>query len=122
MCGITGFFEKDGRYSTDVFWNMCNQLKHRGPDSGDDWVDPESGIALGHRRLAVIDLSPTGAQPMVSPCDRYILVYNGEIYNALKLSKAMADAEEDIHWRGHSDTEILLAAISPGASTPPLLD
>jgi len=91
---------------------MCHQLKHRGPDSGNVWVDNESGIALGHRRLAVIDLSPAGSQPMVSPCNRFILVYNGEIYNAIELLKALDEAEKVVHWRGHSDTEILLAAIS----------
>ena len=88
---------------------MANQLIHRGPDDSGVWVDCNAGIALGHRRLSVIDLSPHGHQPMHSVCRRYSLVFNGEIYNFLQLRHELQDLGHV--FKGHSDTEVLLAAV-----------
>lgn len=84
---------------------MVAVIQHRGPDEVGVWTDAEASIALGHRRLAIIDLSPAGHQPMISPSRRYVLVFNGEIYNHLALRQALPS----VSWRGHSDTETLLA-------------
>jgi asparagine synthase (glutamine-hydrolysing) len=88
---------------------MAATLAHRGPDDADLWIDPDAGLALGHRRLSIIDLSAAGRQPMVSACGRYVITYNGEIYNFRTLR---AELEQQGHtFRGHSDTEVLLAAL-----------
>lgn len=84
---------------------MVAIIQHRGPDGDGVWTDGEAGVALGHRRLAIIDLSPAGHQPMISPSGRYVLVFNGEIYNHLALRQALPG----VSWCGHSDTETLLA-------------
>jgi asparagine synthase (glutamine-hydrolysing) len=95
---------------------MSVALHHRGPDDAGVWVAGESGIALGHRRLAIQDLSPAGHQPMVSASGRFVIAFNGEIYNHLELraelSSCQPGASNAIDWRGHSDTETLLAAIA----------
>jgi asparagine synthase (glutamine-hydrolysing) len=89
---------------------MADQLVHRGPDDSGVWVDAEAGIALGFRRLAIVDLSPTGHQPMTSSSGRYVMVFNGEVYNFGELRK---DLESRGHgFRGHSDTEVMLEAVS----------
>src|SRR5213592_2441815 len=89
---------------------MANALKHRGPDDAGAWLDPAAGVALGHRRLSVVDLSPLGHQPMQSPTGRYVITFNGEIYNFRALR---GDLEKRGHaFRGHSDTEVMLAAIT----------
>jgi asparagine synthase (glutamine-hydrolysing) len=90
---------------------MAEALTHRGPDDGGFWVDGEIGIALAHRRLSILDLSPAGHQPMMSPCGRYVLTYNGEIYNHEELRKELTAAGGAFDWQGHSDTETLLAAL-----------
>lgn len=90
---------------------MTSTLAHRGPDDSGFWLDREAGIALGHRRLAILDLSPEGHQPMASSSGRYSMVFNGEIYNHHELRKRLA-LEGYTHWRGTSDTETLLAAFS----------
>ncbi|EIJ36607.1 asparagine synthase (glutamine-hydrolyzing) [Thiothrix nivea] len=90
---------------------MTSTLAHRGPDDSGLWIDREAGIALGHRRLAILDLSPEGHQPMASASGRYTLIFNGEIYNHQELRKRLA-REGYTHWRGTSDTETLLAAFS----------
>ncbi len=91
---------------------MTAVLRHRGPDDGGVWIDAEVGVGLGHRRLSVVDLSPQGRQPMHSSCDRYVTVFNGEIYNFRKIRKELEDSDAAPSWRGHSDTEVMLAAIS----------
>jgi len=107
MCGLTGFWQA-GNFSASVAFSvaeqMADRIAHRGPDDAGVWVDENSGIALAHRRLSIVDLSPAGHQPMISGSGRYILVFNGEIYNHLDLRAAL-----EKHWRGHSDTETLLA-------------
>jgi asparagine synthase (glutamine-hydrolysing) len=115
MCGIVGLLELQGTgradsLSADVD-RMAHRLSHRGPDDHGVWCDQPHGIALGHRRLSIVDLSAAGHQPMFSADDRYAIVYNGEIYNYQEL-RAELERAERIEWKGHSDTEILLAAIS----------
>jgi asparagine synthase (glutamine-hydrolysing) len=108
MCGIAGLLAAPGRTeaaSEDALVRMRDALAHRGPDDAGAWIDAEQGIALGHRRLAVVDLSAAGHQPMVSHCGRYVAVYNGEIYNHIELRGELGP----LPWRGHSDTETLLA-------------
>ena len=85
---------------------MTDTLVHRGPDAGDVWLDPEAGLALGHRRLSIIDLSPAGAQPMVSSCGRFVISYNGEVYNADELRSELEAAGR--RFRGYSDTEAIV--------------
>jgi len=89
---------------------MADQLVHRGPDDSGQWFDPDVGIAIGHRRLSIVDLSEQGHQPMISQYGRYVIAFNGEIYNFNKLRKELACCH-GISWRGSSDTEVLLAGI-----------
>jgi asparagine synthase (glutamine-hydrolysing) len=109
MCGITGIFGAGYSESElqERIRRMTATLVHRGPDSDGILVRGNEGIALGHRRLAIQDLSAAGAQPMSSPSGRYVTVFNGEIYNVPELKAKLAGA---VPWRGHSDTEVLLAA------------
>ena len=83
MCGFTGYFSGQwpGEQALPRLARMTATLTHRGPDSDGHWLDADAGIALGHRRLAIVDLSPAGAQPMQSPSGRYVIAFNGEIYN-----------------------------------------
>lgn len=110
MCGITGYWGREAP-STNVLELMANRIASRGPDDSGLWIDMEQGLALAHRRLSILDLSPAGHQPMLSPCQRYVLVYNGEIYNHLDIRSELEAAGAAFNWRGHSDTETLLAAI-----------
>jgi asparagine synthase (glutamine-hydrolysing) len=89
---------------------MTASLEHRGPDDSGVWLDGESGIAIGHRRLSVLELSPAGDQPMLSVSGRYVVAFNGEIYNHLELRSELESGGARLKWRGHSDTETLLAA------------
>ena len=135
MCGISGCICSVSGL-TEVAKNMATTLGHRGPDDEGIWIDEVEGVALSHRRLSILDLSPTGHQPMISRCGRYVIVFNGEIYNHLDLrcdlekvdivsENSSAGTEDDMNpppqnlqqmvrgrWRGHSDTETLLAAIA----------
>jgi asparagine synthase (glutamine-hydrolysing) len=90
---------------------MAARLHHRGPDDAGAWTDPATGVALAHRRLSVIDLSPAGHQPMLSASGRYVMVFNGEIYNHEDLRMELEKSAGALAWRGHSDTESLLAGV-----------
>lgn len=112
MCGITGFLQPAG-FALDTAQSqarqMANAIRYRGPDDAGVWADGAAGVALAHRRLAIVDLSPAGHQPMASASGRYQLVFNGEIYNHLALRKELTSRGGALRWRGHSDTETLLA-------------
>ncbi len=151
MCGITGFIESGSCNQSleKIVRAMSDVLLHRGPDDGGAWVDESSGIAVAHRRLSILDLSPAGHQPMHSVCGRYVIVFNGEIYNHLEIRQqlekenlqfavcsplgesllpddnspsrqlavsrdqsSITSSQSQFNWRGHSDTETLLAAFS----------
>ena len=122
MCGITGFWEVPFRPKGELnefARGMANAIAHRGPDDSGAWSDPQAGIALGHRRLSIIDLSSAGHQPMKSSSGRFVIAFNGEIYNHLELRAELDNslkprdlnrvAGTTLKWRGHSDTETLLA-------------
>jgi asparagine synthase (glutamine-hydrolysing) len=128
MCGIAGLIATQSAIEMRrLAQKMADTLVHRGPDDADVWVDEAAGIALAHRRLAILDLSPAGHQPMTSACGRYVVVFNGEIYNHLELRRELekrlpVKSHHDLinpllqldtpKWRGHSDTETLLAAVA----------
>jgi len=105
MCGLAGFISFESSNLKDSLIRMINTLAHRGPDDQDIWL--EAGVGLAHRRLSILDLSPDGRQPMLSPSGRYVIVYNGEVYNFKDIRSQLSG----IAWRGHSDTEVILAAI-----------
>ena len=112
MCGFAGFFRHGGIDATQarsIVDAMTQTLAHRGPDDSGTWIEATAGVALGHRRLAIIDLSAHGHQPMRSACGRFTIAFNGEIYNFKQLR---AELEPRGHqFRGHSDTEVMLAAL-----------
>lgn len=114
MCGIAGFFSAAplAPDAAIVARTMGDQLRHRGPDGRGEWLDPQAGIALSHRRLAVVDLSPAGAQPMESADGRWVICFNGEVYNHQELRRRLLNEGHTEGWRGHSDTEVLLAGIT----------
>ena len=112
MCGIAGLVDSRCAYSAEDLARtaeaMAAPLRHRGPDDAGVWADPAAGVALAHRRLAILDLSPAGHQPMASSCDRWVLTYNGEIYNHAELRDELSASGRT--FRGHSDTEVLVEA------------
>lgn len=118
MCGLCGFVIVDRRRAAkdedsagameDRVRRMAGAIAHRGPDAEGAWVDAEAGVALGHRRLSIVDLSPAGAQPMLSADRRWAIAYNGEIYNFQELRGELEAAGH--RFRGHSDTEVLIEA------------
>jgi len=113
VCGIAGWFDPRGfpePQARATLTAMTDTLVHRGPDDAGTWVDGPAGIALGFRRLAILDLTPTGHQPMVSASGRFAIVFNGEIYNFRQLRRELEGLGHA--FRGHSDTEVLLAAVS----------
>jgi asparagine synthase (glutamine-hydrolysing) len=123
VCGIAGFFDASRKHGSDLtglLHRMTDPIAHRGPDDRGAWVDADAGMALGHRRLSILDLSPQGHQPMASASGRYLIAFNGEIYNyrALRAELEVPSAGEPgsargvggCSWRGHSDTEVMLAA------------
>jgi asparagine synthase (glutamine-hydrolysing) len=114
MCGIAGILRPPGRDDacalSEAAARMAGTLDHRGPDDGGTWSDPVAGVALGFRRLAIVDLSPLGHQPMESDSGRYVIVFNGEIYNFGDLRKKL-EREGGGGFRGRSDTEVLLRAV-----------
>jgi asparagine synthase (glutamine-hydrolysing) len=112
MCGIAGFLAPSNARREDEMMAIANAmadaLQHRGPDSSGAWVCPKQGLALAHRRLSIIDLSVNGSQPMQSAHGRYVVVFNGEIYNHRKLKSDLVSRGQT--FRGSSDTEVILAA------------
>ncbi|MFM6151945.1 MAG: asparagine synthetase B family protein, partial [Sphaerospermopsis kisseleviana] len=110
MCGITGYWSEaiNVEEMETIARRMSATLYYRGPDDGGTWVDANAGLALGHRRLAIVDLSPEGHQPMESANGRYVLVFNGEIYNFSSLRQQLLILGHS--FRSHSDTEVMLAA------------
>ncbi len=114
MCGIAGFFGREplpAEAASAIARGMADAVAHRGPDDGGVWLDVEAGAALAYRRLAVVDPSPAGRQPMRSESGRRVIVFNGEVYNHRELRRRLDAHRPAISWRGHSDTETLLAAI-----------
>ncbi|MGH8125946.1 MAG: asparagine synthase (glutamine-hydrolyzing) [Rhodanobacteraceae bacterium] len=113
MCGIAGFWDGTHRMGAErsalTLRRMTRAIRHRGPDDEGFFQDCAAGIALGHRRLSVIDLSPQGHQPMVSASGRFVMIYNGEVYNHRILRRELAGL--GAAFRGHSDSEVILAAI-----------
>ena len=119
MCGIAGLWrDPEAAQSPGLHTSvaaMAAALRHRGPDDSGVWTDPAAGVALGHQRLAIVDLSPAGHQPMLSAGGRYVIAFNGEIYNHRDLRRGLQQS-----WRGQSDTETLLAAIEAWGLTTAL--
>ena len=113
MCGIAGLLGAD-RVDPQMLSRMCDTIAHRGPDDDGQWIDSDVGIGLGHRRLAIVDLTPLGHQPMHSADGRYVISYNGEIYNHGEVRKELeARGLAPVGgWRSHSDTETLVEAIA----------
>ncbi|MGD9512078.1 MAG: asparagine synthase (glutamine-hydrolyzing), partial [Geminicoccaceae bacterium] len=114
MCGIAGLWDQSAGLGADRLAQsvtaMTATLRHRGPDGHGIWIDAPAGVALGHTRLAIIDLSPTGTQPMLSRDGRIALTFNGEIYNADELRRELAPRVGA--FRGHSDTEVLVETLA----------
>ncbi len=114
MCGLAGFLGASyPKLSLELqITCMTNAIQHRGPNDSGYWIDESAGLVLGHRRLSILDLSPAGHQPMQSACGRFLLVFNGEIYNHLELRARLEKTRQAPAWRGHSDTETLLACFA----------
>lgn len=113
MCGIAGFVSQHGGSQTQfesIATAMNNSLQHRGPDDQGVWIDADAGIALAHRRLSIVDLSPAGHQPMISSAGRYVIIYNGEVYNHEEIRPSLV--RRGSTFRGHSDTEVILESIA----------
>lgn len=115
MCGLTGFL-KGKSFSTKecssiILKRMTDAITHRGPDSEGHWIDEGNKVAVGHRRLSILDLSDAGHQPMLSDDNRYVIAFNGEIYNHLEIRSEIESKFSEIYWSGHSDTETLLKSI-----------
>ena len=113
MCGFAGILAQDGLSPSDesALGAMAAQIAHRGPDDEGAWFDSSAGVALVHRRLAIIDISSAGHQPMHAASGRYVVAYNGEIYNFEELRRRLEGEGKAPEWRGHSDTEVLLASV-----------
>ena len=114
MCGFAGFIDTKGVDKTKaeaLGKAMASAIAHRGPDDEGVWIEPREGVVFAHRRLSIIDLSPAGHQPMASAHNRYVIAFNGEIYNHLELRKKLEKDGLAPSWRGHSDTETILGLI-----------
>ena len=124
MCGFAGYLNRqitrDADHAARILHHMTGAVRHRGPDHSGSWIDLESGIALGHNRLAILDLSAAGDQPMESMSGRYVIAYNGEVYNHVEIRRELDRDGVGFNWRGHSDTETLLAAIEAWGVTAAL--
>ena len=114
MCGFAGFvdFRKVVSQPERILSEMADTLEHRGPDDSGVWWNQDAGVGLAHRRLSIVDLSKEGHQPMTSSSGRYVIAYNGEIYNFRELRTKLESEDHNLNWRGTSDTEVLLEAIS----------
>ena len=111
MCGFAGILGRSA--NAETIRKMSSVILHRGPDDSGIWFDPSARLALAHRRLSIVDTSSAGKQPMHSHCRRYVIVFNGEIYNHQALRKALESSCQFLsNWSGHSDTETLLACIT----------
>ena len=114
MCGVAGFLidsPKKNHFNFDLaLTDMTDSIIHRGPDDAGIWYDKSNGIGIGHRRLSILDLSSAGHQPMDSSNGRFVIAFNGEIYNHLDIRAEIENLDKKINWRGHSDTETILAA------------
>ncbi|ODS13139.1 asparagine synthase (glutamine-hydrolyzing) [Pseudoalteromonas tetraodonis] len=110
MCGFSGFFNKKvfPKDAISLLKEMGSAIRHRGPDSSGEWIDEVSRLGFSHRRLAIVDLSPAGHQPMQSQSGKFVISFNGEIYNHLELRAELEGGQPSIIWQGHSDTETLL--------------
>ncbi len=115
MCGLAGLIDRGRQRSRERFVDelarMTSAIMHRGPDDSGAWTDVHSGVGLGFRRLSIIDLSPAGHQPMESATGRYVITFNGEVYNFERLRAELALDGQTRTWRGHSDTEVILACV-----------
>lgn len=111
MCGIAGFIGKNEKWQKEII-NMCNRMIHRGPDAEGFWSDENMEVVLGHRRLSILDLSDNGTQPMLSHNGRYVISFNGEIYNYKDIAKELKTGNESVDFNTKTDTEVLLEAIS----------
>lgn len=112
MCGIAGFLAQAAPQSFDeLLKRMADKISHRGPDAAGYWHDDEQHIGFAHRRLSIVDLSAAGQQPMQAASGRYLIIFNGEIYNHGILRESLEQSFPALSWRGHSDTETLLAGI-----------
>ncbi|KAK6032458.1 class II glutamine amidotransferase [Ostertagia ostertagi] len=111
MCGLAGFLSLvQPEFADGQLKSMADAISYRGPDASGYWHDAATGIGLGHRRLSILDLSEAGSQPMKSPSGRFVIVFNGEIYNHNDIRRHLEDSGQGaLPWRGHSDTETLLA-------------
>lgn len=109
MCGIAGFItaKRHGTMEANGM-RMANAIARRGPDDWGLWTDTPAGVCLAHRRLAIVDVYIAGHQPMHSANERFVIAYNGEVYNHLEIRGALEAAGANPEWRGHSDTETLL--------------
>ena len=112
MCGIAGFcnFHGSVKMQEENLEKMKQRMLHRGPDAGGSYISEDGKVALGHRRLSIVDLSEAGLQPMKSHSGRYVMVYNGEIYNYKKLSQKLLNEKKVERFRGTSDSEVILEA------------
>ena len=110
MCGIAGFCNLKGDWKVNIE-RMKERMRHRGPDAGGDWASEDGRVVLGHRRLSILDLSPAGSQPMESHSGRYVMAFNGEIYNYKKIADRLLEEGKTETFRGSSDTEVLLEAM-----------
>lgn len=111
MCGIAGFCNYGKNWKENID-RMNEKMYHRGPDDVGVWASEDATVVLGHRRLSIVDLTPSGAQPMISNNGRYVIAYNGEIYNYKEIKERLLSEKKEIAFKGTSDTEVLLEAIS----------
>lgn len=112
MCGISGYIQSPNLSIDVTYLEAGNLMRHRGPDNFNFWRSEDSKVGLQHYRLSIIDLSNFGSQPMLSSDNRYVIVFNGEIYNHLDIRFELKQLNKNISWRGHSDTETLIECIS----------